>query len=170
MLQTSSDGVRPQQWTDSSNQTPITPRSAGPGTIPPGQREWFMPGVSSRQGVPITRKQFGIPASGSVWKEVAGSLSQENAMLVQAIDALERELEAIQTSFANQELRVLEGYLISVRPGIGVPFAAWCPKLRAVAQGDSMEDALADLRDAMGLFLTYKTESGQAVPPKDVEG
>ena len=96
-------------------------------------------------------------------------LESEQATLTETIAELEREIEAIETSFASQELLVLDGYLVAVRRGINVPFAARCPKLRAIAQGETVEQTLAELREEMAFFLAYRSEAGKPIPPKDVE-
>jgi len=106
--------------------------------------------------------------SGALSRQVA-ELESENTRLAESIAELEREIEAIQTSYANQDLLVLDGYLVSVRPGLDVPFAARCPKLRAVGQGATRDEALAELREAMAFFLAYCHDAGKPIPAKDVE-
>ena len=96
-------------------------------------------------------------------------LQLEAERLMEQVAELEEEVEVILTSFANQEFRILDGYIVCVRPGIDVPFVAECPKLRAVAQGDTLEETLADLREAMNLFMECRQDHGKPIPPKDVE-
>jgi len=97
-------------------------------------------------------------------------LAVRNAMLESRVAALEHEVDAALTSFSHQELLLLGGYIVSLRPGLDVPFAASCPKLRAVGQGRTKSKALADLKDAMDFSLEYLAESGQPIPAKDLEG
>jgi len=90
------------------------------------------------------------------------------AELEREVDALVEENHALLTSFADQELRVLDGYLVAVCPGLEVPFVATCPALRAGSQGATLDEALSELRDAMDVFIAYMKETGQPVPPQDV--
>ena len=97
------------------------------------------------------------------------SLTGKINMPEATVAELEEEVDVVLMSFAQQELRVLDGYLIAVRPGVDVPVVAECPKLRAVAQGETEEAVLADLKDAMGFSLEYISEYGKPIPAKDVE-
>ncbi len=56
---------------------------------------------------------------------------------------------AILESYARQELLLLDGHLVAVRPGVDVPWAAVCPARRAVGQGQTRQAALEDLQEAI---------------------
>ena len=93
----------------------------------------------------------------------------EIADLRKLVAELEDQVEEVFTSVARQELYLLNGYMISVRPGTEAAFIARCPTLRAVAQGATFEETIADLKEAMIVSLAVYAESGEPVPPKDTE-
>ncbi len=81
---------------------------------------------------------------------------------------LEADLERAEDALCRQELFVLEGYLVVVWPADEGTFIGRCPTLHAVVQEDSLEAALASLREAMGAVREGHEQLGRPLPPKDV--
>ncbi len=81
---------------------------------------------------------------------------------------LEADLERAEDALCRQELFVLAGYLVVVWPADDGTFIGRCPTLHAVAQGDSVEGAIASLREAMDAVREGHEELGRPLPAKDV--
>ena len=130
-----------------------------------GSRTWLVTPPEGPLAIYTIQDRAALLGRSPAW--TADALSG-SVRLMQEIARLEREVEALLTSFAHEELLVVDGYLVSVCPGVDIPFVARCPRLRAVAQGQTRDEALSELRDAMSEYLAYATEAGD-VPPRDVD-
>ena len=89
--------------------------------------------------------------------------------LQQHVARLDNEIQALHTAAAKQEIYQLNGYFIAVRPGTAKAVVARCPTLRAVAQGDSLDEAIADLSEAMRVAIEGRQAAGRPVPLPDVQ-
>ena len=96
------------------------------------------------------------------------SLQREVERLRVARARLEADLEQAEDALCTQELYILEGYLIAVWAAGDGTFIARCPTLHAVADGDSPEEAITSLREAVATVRQGHEHLGRALPPKDV--
>ena len=110
------------------------------------------------------QREIRVPVSSSG----VGS-SGEIVGLRKMVSELEDEVEALQVSVSKQELFIVDGYLVCVRPGTTATLIARCPTLRAVAQGESLGAVIADLRDAMAVSIEGRRQLGDTIPEKDTE-
>lgn len=91
------------------------------------------------------------------------------ADLLATIGELEAELEALRVSAAKEEIYVVDGYFIAVRPGTDVPLVGRCPTLHALGQGSTFDEVVADLREAVKVALEGRAYFGRPIPPKDLD-
>jgi predicted RNase H-like HicB family nuclease len=91
------------------------------------------------------------------------------AHLLSTIGELEAENEALWKALTETQLYVLDGYFVSISPGVDVPLVGHCPTLHAQAQGNTFDEVVADLRDAMQVALDGRAHFGSPIPPKDIE-
>jgi antitoxin HicB len=64
--------------------------------------------------------------------------------------------------------RALVAYLCHFRPEPEGGFTVTCPKLPpVVTYGETLEEAQANAREAIGLYLEVMREDGQSTPPPD---
>jgi len=82
---------------------------------------------------------------------------------------LENEIDRLHAAFAEQELYIIDGYLVVVQPGTVAPLIGVCPTLGGVAQGGSLDEVASELRNAMQTVIEGRTASGVPVPPRDVD-
>jgi len=93
----------------------------------------------------------------------AARLRAENA-------TLEAEVERLEGQLAQQELYLLEGYVVGVLPVGDGTFIATCPTLHASVQEPSPERAVAGLREAVAVVRQAHDRLGRELPEKDVVG
>jgi len=93
----------------------------------------------------------------------AARLRAENA-------ALEAEVERLEGQLAQQELYLLDGYVVAVLPVGGGTFIATCPTLHASVQEPSRARAVAGLREAMAVAKQAHDRLGRELPERDVVG
>ena len=82
---------------------------------------------------------------------------------------LDDEVQTMHTAIAKEKLHIVDGYIISIRPDLDSGFIARCPTLHAVAQGETVDEAAASLRDAMETSMDGRRSSGSRIPVRDTE-
>ena len=93
----------------------------------------------------------------------------DSSRLWNVVAGLEREIEMLHNSIAEQRSFIMSGYIVNVRPDIGGGYVAHCPTLHAVADGESFNDSVGSLREAMEISIEGRRHFGSAIPPKDTE-
>ena len=93
----------------------------------------------------------------------------EVARLRKVIAQLEGDIEALNDSVLAQESFLMMGYIVLVRPDVDGGYLADCPTLHAVSEGDSFDDVIVNIRDAMMVAIEGREHFGTPIPPRDTD-
>ena len=97
----------------------------------------------------------------------ASDLAAQVTTLQEQVAALEAEVERLQDALLEQEFHVIDGYVVAIWPAEGGTYVATCPRLHASDQASTAAEAVAKVRDAMGLAKTVLANRSRALPPRD---
>lgn len=89
------------------------------------------------------------------------------AALAAEIAELERDVEALEAALHDQDLSIIDGYIVTVWVDTSGAFVARCPTLHAVGHGASPDEAMSELRDAMEVAVEGRQANGSPIPEKD---
>lgn len=83
---------------------------------------------------------------------------------------MEEAIERLKESLASMSWRVVDGYVVSVvqGPDDGVGFIAACPTLHCVASGETLDEAVAEVRGQMEDVRSILEDEGRPVAEPDV--
>lgn len=95
-------------------------------------------------------------------------MPEASPRLMDHVTELEQEIQRLEDALCNQELYVINGYVVTVWPVGDGSYVGSCPTLHACAQASTLDEAIADLRDAMATAIEGRKRAGSPAPPKDV--